>query len=149
MRKAMFVGAIGCGKTTLVQRLHHETISYDKTQAVEFRGSIIDTPGEFVEHRYLYPSLMTLSVGAKVIVAIQSALDQRAVFPPAFTTMFPVKTIGVVSKIDAASPEQITYAEERLKNAGVQQIFQLSSVAGTGITEFEEALNQLTVGVEA
>lgn len=145
----MFVGAVGCGKTTLIQRLHHETISYDKTQAVEFRGGIIDTPGEFVEHRYLYPSLMTLSVGAKVIVAIQSALDQRAVFPPAFTTMFPVETIGVISKIDAASPEQITYAKDRLKNAGVKQIYQLSAVVGTGITDFEKVLNQLTAGVNA
>ncbi|AYM02420.1 EutP/PduV family microcompartment system protein [Levilactobacillus yiduensis] len=149
MRKAMFVGAVGCGKTTLIQRLHHETISYDKTQAVEFRGGIIDTPGEFVEHRYLYPSLMTLSVGAKVIVAIQSALDQRAVFPPAFTTMFPVETIGVISKVDAASSEQITYAEDRLKNAGVKQIYQLSSVTGTGVTDFEKVLNQLTTVVNA
>lgn len=149
MRKAMFVGAVACGKTTLIQRLHHETISYDKTQAVEFRGGIIDTPGEFVEHRYLYPSLMTLSTGAQLIVAIQSAADQRAVFPPAFTTMFPVKTIGVISKIDVATPEQLTYAEAQLKNAGVTQIYRLSAVTGTGIIDFERALNQLTAGVEA
>ncbi|MFD1456120.1 EutP/PduV family microcompartment system protein [Levilactobacillus lanxiensis] len=145
MRKAMFVGAIGCGKTTLIQRLHHEKISYDKTQAVEFRGEIIDTPGEFVEHRYLYPSLMTMSTGAKLIVAIQSGLDQRAVFPPAFTTMFPVQTIGVISKIDVATPQQVDYAREQLKNAGVQQIYLLSAVTGEGVAEFEQELNRLTV----
>ena len=134
------MGAVGCGKTTLIQRLAHQEIRYDKTQAVEFRGDIIDTPGEFVEHRYLYPSLMTMSTGARVIVAIQSATDQRAVFPPAFTTMFPVPTIGIISKVDVATPEQIAYAHDRLVNAGVTTVYQLSAVTGQGIAAFERAL---------
>jgi len=149
MRKAMFVGAIGCGKTTLIQRLHHEPISYDKTQAVEFRGEIIDTPGEFVEHRYLYPSLMTMATGARLIVAIQSAIDQRAVFPPAFTTMFPVQTIGIISKIDEADADQIAYAQAQLNTAGIAQIYQLSSVTGAGVADFEKELNKLTAPVGA
>lgn len=142
MRKAMFVGAVGCGKTTLIQRLENEEITYDKTQAVEFRGDIIDTPGEFVEHRYLYPSLMTMSTGARVIVAIQSAVDQRAVFPPAFTTMFPVTTIGIISKVDIATTAQITYAQNQLTNAGVTTTYQLSAVTGVGIQAFRRELAQ-------
>lgn len=145
MRQAMFVGAVGCGKTTLIQRLTHQEIHYDKTQAVEFQHNIIDTPGEFVEHRYLYPSLMTMSTGAKLIVAIQSAIDQRAVFPPAFTTMFPVPTIGVISKVDVATSEQIKYAQNQLTNAGVTSIYQLSAVTGQGVSDFEYILMGSTV----
>lgn len=147
MRKAMFVGAVGCGKTTLIQRLAHEEIRYDKTQAVEFRGDIIDTPGEFVEHRYLYPSLMTMSTEAQVIVAIQSATDQRMVFPPAFTTMFPVRTIGVISKVDVASQQQLDYARQQLLNAGVSHVLLLSAVTGDGVAEFRRVLAEVTASV--
>lgn len=142
MRKAMFVGAVGCGKTTLIQRLSHEEIKYDKTQAVEFRNDIIDTPGEFVEHRYLYPSLMTMAVDARVIVAIQSATDQRPVFPPAFTTMFPVETVGVISKIDLATPASLAYATNQLRAAGIQHIYQLSAVTGEGVADFQQLLER-------
>jgi len=142
----MFVGAIGCGKTTLIQRLYHQKISYDKTQAIEFRDGIIDTPGEFIEHRYLYSSLMTTATDAKLIVAIQSATDQRAIFPPAFTTMFPVKTIGVITKIDIADAPAITYAMNQLTNAGVTKIYQLSAVSGEGVPTFRRVLDQMTTG---
>ena len=47
MKRTMFIGAIACGKTTLTQRLEHQQIRYNKTQAVEFTSNIIDTPGEY------------------------------------------------------------------------------------------------------
>ena len=46
MKRAMLVGAIGCGKTTLTQRLKAQELKYNKTQAIEFSANIIDTPGE-------------------------------------------------------------------------------------------------------
>jgi len=49
MRKIMFVGSVGVGKTTLTQRLKGLDIQYYKTQAVQFHDSIIDTPGEFLQ----------------------------------------------------------------------------------------------------
>ncbi len=140
MRKAMFVGAIGCGKTTLIQRLHHKEISYDKTQAVEFYDDIIDTPGEFVEHRYLYPSLMTTSVDASLVVILQSATDKRAVFPPGFTTMFNTPTIGVITKIDAATKAERDYARKRLQDAGVSKIFEVSALTGVDIEPLQQLL---------
>lgn len=141
MRKAMFVGAVGCGKTTLIQRLHYEKISYDKTQAVEFSSDIIDTPGEFVEHRYLYPSLMTTSVEADLVVIIQSAIDERVIFPTGFTTMFPSKSIGVITKIDIATENQLDYAKKRLTDAGVSKIFELSAVTNENIDQLRNFLN--------
>ena len=50
LKKIIFIGNIGCGKTTLSQRILGEDQIYQKTQAVELRGdSIIDTPGEYLE----------------------------------------------------------------------------------------------------
>ena len=43
MKKIMFVGPVGVGKTTLTQRLKGLELSYFKTQAIEFYDAIIDT----------------------------------------------------------------------------------------------------------
>ena len=43
--KIMLIGPSAAGKTTLIQRLIDEEIKYDKTQAVEYIGNFIDTPG--------------------------------------------------------------------------------------------------------
>lgn len=67
MKKAMFIGPIGCGKTTLIQRLNEMEIKYNKTQTIEYYDNIIDTPGEYVEHRFMYSNLMTSAMGADVI----------------------------------------------------------------------------------
>ena len=44
MKKVMFVGPVGVGKTTLTQRLHGLSLDYQKTQTIQFHDSIIDTP---------------------------------------------------------------------------------------------------------
>ena len=43
-RSVMFIGMIGCGKTTLCQRLAKQERRYKKTQAVEVIDFSIDTP---------------------------------------------------------------------------------------------------------
>ena len=47
----MLIGPSAAGKTTLIQRLQHEELKYDKTQAVEYVGDFIDTPGEYMQQR--------------------------------------------------------------------------------------------------
>ena len=49
--KIMLIGPSAAGKTTLIQRLIDEEIKYDKTQAVEYIGNFIDTPGEYMQQR--------------------------------------------------------------------------------------------------
>ena len=47
MKRVIFVGNIGSGKTTLSQVIHGEDIEYAKTQMVTVWGDdIVDTPGE-------------------------------------------------------------------------------------------------------
>jgi len=130
MQRAMFVGAIACGKTTLLQRLKDQTIHYDKTQSVEFYQNIVDTPGEYIEHRRMYTNLATTAMDVDMVVMIQSATDRRLIFPEAFSTMFGRPVVGVVSKIDVANPDEISWATQQLKRAGAKQILLVSALTG-------------------
>ena len=65
MKKVMMIGKIGCGKTTLSQRLLGQEVKYKKTQAVEVLGSdILDTPGEYLEQKQFYSALIVTAVEA-------------------------------------------------------------------------------------
>lgn len=78
MKRVVFIGTIGCGKTTLGQALHGDELRYKKTQAVEIIGrDILDTPGEFLERRDRRGALMMTTMDAEVIVFIESATEER------------------------------------------------------------------------
>lgn len=140
LKKAIFIGAIGCGKTTLIQRLDKLKLTYNKTQTLEFYANIIDTPGEYVEHRAMYSNLMTSAIDADVVVLMQSATDPRVVLPTGFSTMFTKPTVGIVTKIDVATPKQINLVNDRLKDAGASQVFQVSAVTGKNVAKFTKYL---------
>ena len=106
MKKTMLIGRTGCGKTTLTQKLMDEEVKYKKTQAVTYKSKIIDTPGEYVENKMYYKSLLVLSSDAKIIILVQSAVDGATLFPPKFSTMFPKKeVIGIITKVDLAEAD--------------------------------------------
>ena len=88
MKKTMLIGRTGCGKTTLTQKLLDEEVKYKKTQSVTYKSKIIDTPGEYVENKMYYKSLLVLSADAKLIVLVQSAIDGATLFPPKFSSPF-------------------------------------------------------------
>jgi ethanolamine utilization protein EutP len=137
----MFIGAIGCGKTTLLQRLKGMAIHYNKTQSIEFYQNIIDTPGEYIEHRRMYTSLATTAMDVDLVVILQSAIDKRLVFPEAFSTMFSKPVIGVVTKIDVANHDDINLAREQLERAGAKQIFEVSALYGDNTEDLQLLLN--------
>ncbi|MBQ3438159.1 MAG: EutP/PduV family microcompartment system protein [Fusobacterium sp.] len=124
MKKIMLIGRTGSGKTTLTQRLNGETVAYRKTQAVSYKSRIIDTPGEYVETKVFYRSLLVLSADAKYIVMIQAANDEDTIFPPKFSSMFPRKEIiGVVTKADINS--DTARSERILLEAGASEVFKI------------------------
>ena len=123
MKKTMLIGRTGCGKTTLTQKLMDEEVKYKKTQAVTYKSKIIDTPGEYVENKMFYKSLLVLSSDAKIIILVQSAVDGATLFPPKFSTMFPKKeVIGIITKVDLAEAD-IERSKRFLVDAGATEVF--------------------------
>lgn len=145
-KRPMFVGPIGCGKTSIIQRLTHETFAYNKTQSVEFNHNYIDTPGEYIEHRRMYTHIATTAMDASVVVVILAANEQRLIFPEGFTTMFTQPIIGVVNKYDlvdqSVTPEALQQVEQQLKAAGVDTLIRVSAKDDTNIDQLADAIEK-------
>ena len=140
MKKTMLIVRTGCGKTTLTQKLMDEEVKYKKTQAVSYKNKIIDTPGEYVENKMYYKSLLVLSADAKVIVLVQSAIDGATLFPPKFSTMFPKKdVIGVITKTDLENAN-IERSKKFLIEAGVTEVFTIGLEDSEGLEEIKKRL---------
>lgn len=141
MKKVMFIGASGSGKTTLYQRLEYCNIGYDKTQVVEFHKNVIDTPGEYLENRGYYSALHVTSIEADVVALVMDCKSRRNVFPPGFARMFTKQIIGIVTKTDLIKDgETDDYAEDSLKQSGVNEIFKISSLKNQNIEELRKFL---------
>lgn len=141
MKKIMFIGTTGSGKTTLTQALNNEKIEYKKTQAVDFNSYIIDTPGEYIDSRVYYNALIVTSSDADVIALIQDCSRELSVFPPAFGSIFSKPVIGICTKTDlCSSKEDLNRAEEFLREAGAEGIFMVSSINNDGLEKLKKYL---------
>ncbi len=133
MKKIMLVGSVGCGKTTLCQRLNGMEQKYKKTQVVEVINCTIDTPGEYLERRSLFRSLLVTAVDVELVLFLLDATQSRYMYSPGQASSFPVPIAGVVTKIDLATPEQRLQARELLTLAGAEQIFEVSATDNIGM----------------
>lgn len=140
-KRIILIGRSAAGKTTLCQFLNHEAIRYHKTQTVQIvNQTMIDTPGEYLERTNMRGALLVTSTDADLIVLVQDATEDGTMFPPAYTSMFAKPAIGVVTKSDIATDEQIENAKKYLIMAGAKELFVTSSVDGKG---FEPLLDVL------
>lgn len=136
-KRIILIGRSAAGKTTLCQRINHEDLTYYKTQTVQVvNESIIDTPGEYVQRLYFRGCLMVSSADADIVVFVQSAEDDMTWFPPGYNSQFGKPAVGVVTKADLATEQQIETAKEYLRMAGAKEIFVTSSVSGEGVDDF-------------
>lgn len=136
MKKVIFMGKTGCGKTTLCQKINDMDIKYKKTQSVEVYNKSIDTPGEYIENRFYYKALIVTSADADIIALVYDCTVEEAYIPPGFASMFMKDVIGIITKIDLVDDDKpIERATEMLKNAGVSRIFKVNTLDGTGIDE--------------
>lgn len=143
MKRIMLIGPVGSGKTSLIQRIRGETLHYQKTQAVEFDGSAIDTPGEYIENRqYLY-ALTVTACDADVVILTQDAGSDAVWYSPGQSSIFSCRVIGVVTKTDIASVPQVKFAETVLTSAGAEKVFAVSCTKGTGIEELLACLAEI------
>lgn len=133
------------GKTTLCQYVNKEEIKYYKTQTVHLiNDQMIDTPGEYLERRYLRGALSVSATDADMIMLVQDATEDGTMFPPGYASMYCKPCVGVVTKSDIAKDEQIEHAKQYLKFAGAQEIFVTSSMKGTGFEELVKSFEKDT-----
>ena len=136
MRKVIFIGRTGSGKTTLSQRLDQLKLEYKKTQAVEFYNNAIDTPGEYLENKNYYRALIMTAVDADIIAIIADPTAEENYIPPSFATTFAKEVIGIITKIGLVTEdEQIEKTQSQLVAGGVSRIFKVDTVDEIGIKE--------------
>lgn len=142
-KKIMMLGPIGHGKTTLIQSLINEDITYNKTQDIIYLGDFIDTPGEFVQHRRFNIALQVTSQDAAIIVFVLNATINSQIYAPGYAQSFNKPVIGVVSHIDVARNDDIKNAKAQLHLAGVQHIFEISPISGKGLAELRSYFKEV------
>ncbi len=139
MKKTLLVGRHGTGKTTLRQALRGEDIHYHKTQYMQYGDWLIDSPGEYAEVHGLGAALAIYAYEADVVALLIAADEDYSLFPPNITCMVNRDVIGVVTKIDKASPER---AERWLRLSGCKKIFPVNSHTGEGIKALKAYLRR-------
>jgi len=140
--RVMLVGSVGCGKTTLVQRLADRELAYVKTQTTRLDDEYIDTPGEYLTYGWMRRALQQAAYAASLVVFLQSAIEPRETIPPGFRTYFTQPVVGVVTKVDAATPDECAIARARLGRAGASEVWEVSALTGVGMPELAACLEQ-------
>jgi ethanolamine utilization protein EutP len=139
MRKIIFIGKSGAGKTTLTQKIKDEPMRYHKTQYINYHDIVIDTPGEYAENASLASALALYSYEADVVGLMISALDDFSLFPPNITCLVNREVIGIVTHIesDGAHPER---ADRWLRISGCKNVFHIDAKSGNGVKELMDYL---------
>lgn len=141
MRKLILIGRSEAGKTTLTQALRGETITYQKTQYINYFDVIIDTPGEYIQTAHLGRALALYSYEADVVGLLLAANEPYSLYPPNITCMVNREVVGIVTKIDRqdGNPER---AAKWLELTGCRKIFYVNSKANEGVAEILEYLRE-------
>ncbi len=140
-KRVILIGPSRGGKTTLCQYMNQEDLIYNKTQAIEVvNGTMIDTPGEYLERTSMRGALIVTAVDADLIILVQPVNAAMNMFPPGYSSSFAKPCIGVVTKADLGDDRQTEKAVKYLKTAGAEQVFVTSSYEGTGFDNFLEYL---------
>lgn len=141
MKRIIFMGKSGAGKTTLTQKIKDKPVKYHKTQYINFHDIIIDTPGEYAENANLAAALALYSYEADVVGLLISAKDSYSLFPPNITCLVNREVIGIVTHIDeeGATPER---AERWLRLSGCEKVFLLDAKSGNGVEKLTDYLSE-------
>ena len=103
-----------------------------KTQG---NNSFIDT--------YVWLHYRSIIQTTKGIVLVQQSIESGTMFPPGYATTFGKPCVGVVTKCDLGSKEQIENAKKYLKLAGAKEIFVTSSYTGEGFDAFLKYMEEM------
>ncbi|WP_281974672.1 EutP/PduV family microcompartment system protein [Halobacillus litoralis] len=112
--RAMMLGSIGAGKSTLTHALLGYKAKALKTQSLTYEDWIVDTPGEYTENPMFYKNIMATSLEVTHVLFIQDATKKKVIFPPGFSKGLNKLPIGIVSKADDERAD-VNRAVEQLK----------------------------------
>lgn len=135
MKRMMLIGPSQCGKTSLTQCMQGEALHYQKTQAIVWSPTTIDTPGEYLENRCLYSALLASACEADIIALVLNADAPWSPFSPGFTGPMNRPVIGLVTKADLADALRVSLVARWLEEAGAENVFITSAVTPCGIDE--------------
>lgn len=139
--RLMVAGPTRAGKSTLLKALGMiDEVS--KTQMVVHGNDFIDTPGELLNHLYLYRSLLQNANKARMVLFLADP-TQESRYPPKFNTAIRGEVLGVVTKIDIATPPMIKRAHRALEVAGAKEVVYCSSKTGEGIPELKVKIERI------
>lgn len=141
MKKIILMGRSECGKTTLIQALRGDVISYHKTQYINHYNVIIDTPGEYAENQTLARALALYTYEADVVGLLLNSAENYSLYPPCVTAVCNRPVIGIVTQIDnpLGNPDR---AHHWLELAGCHPIFRVSSYTGEGLWQILDHLKE-------
>ncbi len=143
LRKIILMGRSRVGKTTLLQAMHKEVIEYKKTQEIIVHDDAIDTPGEYIDQSGLWRACITAACDADIVVLVHDAGNGMGRLPQMFSMTFAKPTIGVVTKIDGKSEEDIEVAENFLRMSGARPILRTSAYTGEGVNELIDFIDNM------
>lgn len=143
--RAMLIGAIGAGKSTLTNALLGKKVDAVKTQTLIYYDWIVDTPGEYTENPLFYKNIMATALEVTHVLYLQDATNGKLIFPPGFSMGISKLPIGVITKSD--HPEADLERSIRMIQSVISYgpIVITSSVEGTGISHLKELVKMKTM----
>jgi ethanolamine utilization protein EutP len=139
--RAMLIGSIGAGKSTLTNALLGRKVEAVKTQSLTYYDWIVDTPGEYTENPFFYKNIMATALEVTHVLYLQDATRQRTIFPPGFSTGINKLPIGIVTKADSEQADVDGAINQLRKVIPKGPIVVSSSVSGKGLQEIRELVN--------
>jgi ethanolamine utilization protein EutP len=135
--RAMLIGSVGAGKSTLTNTLLGRKVDAVKTQSLHYYDWIVDTPGEYVENPLFYKSIMATALEVTHVLFIQDATKKKITFPPGFSSGIPKLAIGVVTKADSEDADVEAAVSKLMKSMVQGPIIVTSSFKNHGMDEIK------------
>lgn len=136
--RAMLIGSIGAGKSTLTNALLGREVEAYKTQTLIYYDWIVDTPGEYTENPFFYKNIMATALEVTHVLYLQDATNGKVIFPHGFSTGISKLPIGVITKsdhLDADIPRSLEMLRQVVPHG---PLVVTSSVKKIGIDHLKE-----------
>ncbi len=143
MRSLVLIGPQRGGKSTLSNIINEIDQEPQKTLVPEYIGEILDTPGEYIEHRNYFSRFQVITSEYKIIAFVLPCKFENLYLPPNFMSMFPNhKHIGIITKADLGDEADIQACIDFLKEIGITEYYPVSIHDKQSIVTLQHAIEK-------